>query len=282
MSYLSWKYSGKRTTACEQSVKEDARRASRLARSAPLAGFTRTETVKTGVNLSSFFATTSWAGLATLGALLLCSVVMVALGRDLSLRTRAASLDGDPLLAQLRYLLAHGSPARAAAFLEPQPQPLPGILRELLRLDNPTLERGDYLLAGLLERERGRLESGLPHLGTIAVIAPFVGLLGTVIGITKTFADVARSGKAGIEVVSAGVSEALVATALGLLVAIVSVVLFNAFRARIDALMSDWEATGHAFLSLLVSAPEEREALFDSFLADLPAEPAKTWLQSSP
>ena len=221
------------------------------------------------MNLSTFLQHTSAAGLATLLVLLACSVYVAALGRDLMVRTRAARLDADWLLAQLRHLLfvAKQPPERVRPFLQAHDKPLARILGELLLLGSPlTLERGDYLLSTSLEQERVKLEAGLSALGTVAVIAPFVGLFGTVVGITKTFADVARLGKAGIEVVSAGVSEALITTAVGLLVAIVSVVLFNYFKARFEKLTSEWDSCGRGLLSLLTSSPEEAARLLDSTL----------------
>lgn len=232
------------------------------------------------VNLSTFMQHTSAAGLATLAILLAFSVYLAALGRDLWLRDRATSLQADDVLAQLRHLLfvQKTSPEKAREFLSRWPeQPLARTLGELLRLDPPTLERGDYLLSSLLDRERAGLEKGLSGLGTIAVIAPFVGLFGTVVGITKTFADVARLGKAGIEVVSAGVSEALVTTAVGLVVAIASVVLYNHYKARFEARAAGWDTTGRAFLSLLTSSPEEASGLFDSALAGRSLEPAQSF-----
>ncbi len=232
------------------------------------------------MNLTTFLQHTSAAGLATLVLLLGFSVYMAALGRDLWLRDRATSLDGDDLLAQLRHLLfaEKVGPQRAREYLaQHAEQPLARTLQELLRLDPPTLERGDYLLSSLLDRERASLERGLSGLGTVAVIAPFVGLFGTVVGITKTFADVARLGKAGIEVVSAGVSEALVTTAVGLVVAIISVVMFNHFKARFERRTGSWDTTGRAFLSLLTSTPEEASGLFDSALAGRSVESAQSF-----
>ena len=235
------------------------------------------------MNLSTFLQHTSAAGLATLLVLLACSVFVAALGRDLLVRSRAARLDGDWLLAQLRHLLfvAKLPPERARLFLQAHDRPLARVLSELLSLESPlTLERGDYLLSTSLERERLKLEGGLSSLGTVAVIAPFVGLFGTVVGITKTFADVARLGKAGIEVVSAGVSEALVTTGVGLLVAIVSVVLFNHFKSRFEKLASEWDSCGRGLLSLLTSSPEEAARLLDAQLGQQPLQAAEEFAKA--
>ncbi len=79
------------------------------------------------------------------------------------------------------------------------------------------------------------LERGLAGLATIGSTAPFVGLLGTVIGIIDAFAMIQKSGGTGMTTVSGGISEALVTTALGLFVAIPAVMMFNYFTGKIKA-----------------------------------------------
>lgn len=212
----------------------------------------------------SLLSRMSAAGLMTVLVLFFCSFLMMALAYELRRRRNDSLLDGEWLLTQIHYLLylKKCDKTRVVDYLSQLQRPIANICRELLLLSAPTLESGDYLLSTLVDRERQRLETGLSHLGTLAVIAPFVGLFGTVVGITKTFSDVAKLGKAGIEVVSAGVSEALVATAIGLLVAIVSVVLFNTFKGDFAKQSSDWDLTGRALLSLLTGSDSDREELF--------------------
>jgi biopolymer transport protein ExbB len=81
--------------------------------------------------------------------------------------------------------------------------------------------------------ETQKLRKHLWILGTVASSAPFIGLLGTVVGIIKSFENMAVIGTGGFTVVAAGISEALVATALGLGVAIVAVIFYNYFQTRI-------------------------------------------------
>ena len=100
-------------------------------------------------------------------------------------------------------------------------------------------EAGEEAMSTAIADQRQKLETRMPIISTIAVIAPFIGLAGTVGGIIKTFADVAEKGQAGVAVVSAGVSEALVATAFGLVVAITSVVAYNYFKARVSSILAD-------------------------------------------
>jgi biopolymer transport protein ExbB len=71
-------------------------------------------------------------------------------------------------------------------------------------------------------------------LGTIGAAAPFIGLFGTVVGIIRAFHAMAIAGTGGFAVVAAGISEALIATALGLAVGITALVLYNYFQARVD------------------------------------------------
>jgi biopolymer transport protein ExbB len=78
-----------------------------------------------------------------------------------------------------------------------------------------------------------RMKGSIWVLGTVAASAPFIGLLGTVIGIIKSFHQMAIMGTGGFAVVAAGISEALVATALGLLVAILALLFFNYFQVKI-------------------------------------------------
>ncbi len=85
-----------------------------------------------------------------------------------------------------------------------------------------------------LGKGKQRMEVGLTFLGTVGANAPFVGLYGTVGGIVKAFRDLAESAEgAGISAVIAGIAEALVATAVGLLVAIPAVVAFNYLQRQV-------------------------------------------------
>ena len=97
---------------------------------------------------------------------------------------------------------------------------------------------------GAKAREKLRLERNLAFLATLGSNAPFVGLFGTVLGVIKAFHDLAGSQAGGPSVVMAGISEALVATAVGLMVAIPAVVAFNYFNRRVRAFMCkiDWAA----------------------------------------
>jgi biopolymer transport protein TolQ len=90
--------------------------------------------------------------------------------------------------------------------------------------------------------ERPNLEKNLNVLGTIASNAPYVGLLGTVMGIMKAFNDLANSPGQGNEVVMAGIGHALVSTAIGLAVAIPAVIGFNFYQKKVGLVLSNIDA----------------------------------------
>jgi biopolymer transport protein ExbB len=93
------------------------------------------------------------------------------------------------------------------------------------------------VMEGKIARRMSETQSGLRKflwiLGTIGASAPFIGLFGTVIGIIQSFENISSSGKSGFPVVAKGLSEALVATASGIFVAVVAVMFYNYFQVRV-------------------------------------------------
>lgn len=112
----------------------------------------------------------------------------------------------------------------------------------------------DEALAGAMIFERLKLERGLIVLGTVGSNAPFLGLFGTVLGIIKAFHDLSLDTASGSTAVMSGISEALVATAIGLMVAIPAVVLYNFFQRRNKDILGRVESLGHLVLSRLQRA----------------------------
>ncbi len=89
------------------------------------------------------------------------------------------------------------------------------------------------------ERETANLKKGLGLVATTGSTAPFVGLLGTVVGIINSFQGLSSDGGGGLSSVAGGISEALIATAVGLLVAIPAVMLYNYFNSRVEGFQID-------------------------------------------
>jgi biopolymer transport protein ExbB/TolQ len=100
-------------------------------------------------------------------------------------------------------------------------------------------------------REAQNMKGGQSVLGTVGSTAPFVGLLGTVMGIVNSFQSMAASGSGGLGTVSAGIAEALVTTAFGLLVAIPAVMFFNYFQGWIEARSVDIAEASNELLDVL-------------------------------
>jgi biopolymer transport protein ExbB/biopolymer transport protein TolQ len=101
------------------------------------------------------------------------------------------------------------------------------------------------------QREVQSLKRGLNVLATVGSTAPFVGLLGTVMGIVNAFQSMAASGSGGLATVSAGIAEALVTTAFGLLVAIPAVMAFNFLQGWVDARAVDISESSNEFLDVV-------------------------------
>ncbi len=110
-------------------------------------------------------------------------------------------------------------------------------------------------VARALERQQARelavLKRGHGWLATVGSTAPFVGLLGTVMGIVTAFEKMAASGSGGLGTVSAGIAEALITTAFGLLVAIPAVMAFNYLAGWVDARAVDIAESSNEFLDLV-------------------------------
>lgn len=134
----------------------------------------------------------------------------------------------------------------------------PGSANRILEAGLSSLDRGrlsveDRVVAAGLD-ERRYLETRLLVLGTLGNNAPFIGLFGTVLGVIRAFHDLAQhSTAAGPEVVMRGLSEALIATAVGLFVAIPCVISYNYFQKKVQNLLSGTESLSRMILSRVLA-----------------------------
>ena len=96
------------------------------------------------------------------------------------------------------------------------------------------------------------LKRGLAVLATVGATAPFVGLLGTTMGIVNAFTGMATSGSGGLSAISAGIAEALITTAFGILVAIPAVWMYNYFSTKIDNLTAEMTYTSKEMIDYLI------------------------------
>ena len=108
----------------------------------------------------------------------------------------------------------------------------------------------DNLVQKTILENRQSYEKNIAYFGIVGSNAPFVGLLGTVIGVIISFKELGDNPKGGLEVVGPGISEALVATAVGLLVAIPAVIMFNYLKGQIRARVQNAELVYRHLLTL--------------------------------
>ena len=101
------------------------------------------------------------------------------------------------------------------------------------------------------EEERDAAAGGLVWLAVIAVVAPLLGLLGTVLGVMDSFVGVARLGNASITAVAPGIAEALVTTAAGMVAAIPAAIAYNYFATRLDRYTGELEGFASEFIGTL-------------------------------
>jgi biopolymer transport protein ExbB len=168
--------------------------------------------------------------------LLLCSVLALAIVCERVWALRGIDGRMASISKQIGFLLRRGDIEGAGDLIEREAADLPlgRIYRELLpHARGATIEDLLALADGHRIEEARSLRRNIWILGTIGSAAPFIGLFGTVVGIMRAFHSMALAGTGGFAVVAAGISEALVATALGLAVAIVAVVFYNYFQVRL-------------------------------------------------
>ena len=124
-------------------------------------------------------------------------------------------------------------------------------LRQQSRDPDAVMDGVQRAMRVAFSREQEHLEAHLPFLATVGSTSPYVGLFGTVWGIMNSFRGLATAQQATLATVAPGISEALIATAMGLFAAIPAVIAYNRFAARSDALLKNYETFAEEFSSIL-------------------------------
>jgi biopolymer transport protein ExbB len=166
-----------------------------------------------------------------------------------------------PNADEIAALLARGDLSAAKARVAGREGMEATIVRDGIAAIEQGADSVDEVLEMTKARERPRYERFLSFLGTVGSNSPFVGLFGTVLGIIKAFHDLGQlnvKGAAIQQTVMRGISEALVATAVGLAVALPAVAAYNLFTRWLKGMMSSTNALGHGLMSHLRSAREAR------------------------
>ena len=184
--------------------------------------------------------------------------------------------------AEVGKALYHGDLQAARTVCERSSSPVADIFIAALN----KLNRPGQSVKRAAERERQRfalrMKRRLWAVGTIGALAPFIGLFGTVLGIIRSFRDIARSGEGGFAVVAQGVSEALWATGGGILVAVMAVFIYNYFQTRGNQTTVEVKLAVDEFLEQLAAVeagkapptpPPGARALSAAIVSDLSSAP---------
>jgi biopolymer transport protein ExbB len=167
-----------------------------------------------------------------------CSVVTVGVALERWLYFRRREADADALLLETMTHLREGRPGDALATCQDSSHPLGAVGYQAMLVAHKTPADVEEQLQIALSQQKLLLDRNVGTLGTMAAIAPLIGLLGTVWGIMRAFGDMASTGSAAPSVVAAGVAEALVTTAAGLIIAVPAVLLFNHFSRRLNVMLT--------------------------------------------
>lgn len=158
-------------------------------------------------------------------------------------RLRARKLQG-----RVGVLLADGDVESFKSDVEDMDGAEAWVLRHALRYADAGTEVVEKQMDVALASRKARMEQGIVFLGTVGSNAPFVGLFGTVLGVIRAFRDLSLETDQGAAAVMSGISEALVATAVGLMVAIPAVVAFNYLTRQVKSVMTNSSALNEQVL----------------------------------
>lgn len=174
--------------------------------------------------------------------LLGCSVVAVTFIFERWLYLKRSLINAEEFFKQIREAIQRGGLEAAISVCAASISSLATVIRAGLEEKNGGSKGAVEIMDAVAMEERTKLEKNLNVLGTLGNIAPLIGLFGTVIGIIRAFHAMAVNGSAGPSVISAGIAEALITTAAGLVVAVPAVVFYNYFLRRVNTIMTDIES----------------------------------------
>ena len=220
-------------------------------------------------SIAEIWADTGWLNRGIVILLLLMSVISLSVAVAKWLRFRKMATATRAFAPAFSQALENDNIKEALDTADQYPNShVARVLGESLREVAPLLEDPRAAGAAIVSCERSvereqillanDLKSGLGILATIGATAPFVGLLGTTLGIVNAFMGMASQG-GGLEAVSSGIAEALIATAIGLIAAIPAVWLYNYFTAKLDTLFSELAYAGREMIDWMMTRQAKRD-----------------------
>jgi len=192
------------------------------------------------------------AGGFTMYILLFCSFLSVTIlvERIIYYRKRSRTKRAE-FMTKIKRTLKSGNSKMAMEICRETYAPFSNVIYSGLELH----DRHGKEVSNAMEREIAiettKLERFTGIVGTIGNTAVYIGLFGTVLGIIRAFHDIAAAGAGGMSIVIGGVAEALVCTAMGLLVAIPAVIAFNYFTKRVEHFINDMELCASELIDLI-------------------------------
>jgi biopolymer transport protein ExbB len=183
--------------------------------------------------------------------ILLCSVISVAIIVERSLSLRRHRILRYDILQRIEELLRDRKIPEASTLCKRYPSSMTRILLAAILNHDKSRAEIKEIIEDAGRHELPVLERYLTILGTIASIAVLLGLLGTVVGMIRTFNAIAAVGYGQPEALANGIAEALIVTAAGLSIAIPTLVVYNFFTSKVDSLVIEMEKTSLRMLSIL-------------------------------
>ncbi len=144
----------------------------------------------------------------------------------------------DSIIHSVLERIRAGDLKRAGWICDSARHPIGMVASQVFKSDSPDGEPVEERIGITLKEQKMLLEKNLGLLGTMAAISPLIGLLGTIWGIMRAFQDMALAGSAAPSVVAAGVAEALLTTAAGIVVAVPAIMLYNHFSGRANIILT--------------------------------------------
>lgn len=205
------------------------------------------------------------AGGFVMWPLLVCSLATWAIVAERLWSQRNYIPDGKTLVQHVNDLLSAGDLEKARNACERSDLPLAQAMMSIMRNSKPESSHFEENVNKLFSR--ARIELGQEYkrylwvLGTIGSATPFLGLFGTVVGILRAFGEIGRTGDTGFAVVAAGISEALIATAAGIIVAVIAVAFFNFLQVRASRLSVETRLALELFVDTWQESARKQKAL---------------------
>ncbi len=186
----------------------------------------------------------------TMVVLALCSIVTVGFTIERVLYFMTSRTDTQKFMKDLAARVKSGNAQGALDFCTQAKTPVARVMAQGVTHMNRSRDELQQRLDTAIDLESVEMERNISILGTMSNIAPLLGLFGTVVGIIRAFAAIARTGSGGGAVVAMGVSEALMTTAAGIVVAVIATVAFNYFVRQIRTRTAHLEDARESFFTI--------------------------------